>query len=136
MEQGQAGPSQIAPPDPQPEPSADTEGRATPALHPPEQPPTHEEYVRVIQSHQGISDTLPKIFRDLNTRVPGGFQSARLAERLEERHGPQSLGGILRSLREGGRNSPYFREVQTDFEIIRRGGGTEAALRREWQGRS
>jgi len=128
--------------------SSDTEGRAAPEQRPPEQPPaqpleleqlqrpTLEEFRQLLENHRRISDAIPKIFQDLHMRVPAGFQSERLTEMLEERHGGRSLGGILRSLQEEGHNSPLFREVQTDFQALRDSGGTEATLRKEWQGRS
>jgi hypothetical protein len=124
--------------------SSDTERRAAPEQGLPEQPPAHpqeleqptlQDFNRLLASHEQIADTIESIFRDLHTRVPAGFQRERLTELLEERHGGGSLGEILRSLLEEGRNSPFFREVQADFKALRDSGGTEANLRKQWQGR-
>lgn len=124
--------------------SSDTEGRAAPGPpeQPPaqprelEQPPTLEEFHQLLANQKKIEDIIPRIFQDLHMRAPGGFQSEWLTERLTERHGGRSLWGIPRSLQEEGRNSPFFREIQTDFQALRKSGGTEATLRKEWQGRS
>lgn len=132
---------------------SDTERRAAPEQRPPEQPQAQpleleqpqvqpleleqlqlENFRHLLETHKKIADTIQNIFQDLHTRVPAGFQSERLTEMLEERHGGRSLGGILQSLQEEGRNSPFFREVQTDFQALRDSGGTEATLRKEWQG--
>ena len=99
------------------------------------QTPTLSDFHQLMRNHQSIADLLPRIFQDLHTRVPAGFQSERLAEMLEERYGGRNLGGILLSLQEEGRNSRFFREVQTDFQTLRDSGATEATLRKEWQGR-
>lgn len=97
----------------------------------------HVEAARqLLYNHAQIADVLRGIFQDLHTRVPGGFQSERLTEMLEERHGGPGMGNILQSLRENGRDSPFFREAQVDFKALRESGATEAALRREWQGRA
>lgn len=90
---------------------------------------------RVLETHRDLAREIPAIFRNLRTTVPAGFQSERLAEMLEDRFGAEALGGILESLREAGRESPFFRQVQADFSELRQSGGTEATLRREWQGR-
>lgn len=42
---------------------------------------------------------------------------------------------ILQSLETEGRDSPYFKEVQTYFRNMRHEKLTEAQLRRDWQGR-
>ena len=89
----------------------------------------------LLQTHPRISDTIVKIFQDLHTRVPAGFQSERLTEMLEERHGGPKMEEILKSLQEKGRNSPFFREVQTDFKDLKDSGGTDATLREDWYGR-
>lgn len=122
-------------------------GRAAPEQRPPEQPPaqpleleqlqrpTLEEFRQLLETHQGIADTIKRIFQDLHTRVPAGFQSERLTEMLEERHGGRSLGGIGSSgaCRKRGATVPFF--GKSKLQALRDSGGTEATLRKEWQGR-
>lgn len=71
----------------------------------------------------------------LGPSIPGGFQAERLTELLENEHGGEKMGEILRSLQTEGRESPYFREVQVYFREFRLNQTTEMSLRRQWQGR-
>ncbi|EEF27435.1 conserved hypothetical protein [Ricinus communis] len=112
----------------------------TPVAQPPiqERPvnqPSLEDFANLLESHERISERIKDLFRDLHTRVPGGFQAERLTEILEERHGGEKMNEILQSLQTEGLHSPYFREVQTDFWNFRHSGVTEMRLRREWQGK-
>lgn len=94
------------------------------------------DFRQLLDDHAIIAKRIQEIHQDLKTRVPAGFQAERLAEILEERHGGEKMNEILRSLQTEGRQSPYFREVQTDFRTLRNSGGTEEQLRKEWQGRA
>ena len=87
----------------------------------------------IFRAPSDIADLLRDIFHDLRTHVPGGFQAERLAEMLEERYGPERMPSILESLQTHRGKSPYFREIQTDFSILRGSGGTEKQLRAEWR---
>ena len=112
----------------------------TPVAQPPiqERPvdqPSLESFAKLLETHERISERIKDLFRDLHTRVPGGFQAERLTEMLEERHGGEKMSEILQSLQTEGDHSPYFREVQTDFLNLRHSGVTEMVLRREWQGK-
>lgn len=101
-----------------------------------DQPPSRDEYFRrLLDNHEVISDLIQEIHRQLHTHVPAGFQAAELTEMLEERHGGPKMEEIRRSLSEEGRFSPYFREIQSDFQSLKKSGGTEAQLRRNWSGR-
>ena len=102
----------------------------------PANPPSIQDFANLLDNHQKVAAIIQDIHREISARVPGGFQSERLSEILEERHGGAKMREILESLATDRRDSPYFREVQTDFKILRGSGGTEAQLRREWQGRT
>lgn len=125
------GPSSVGPSGPYRSP-----GDRTPIQETAGQQADLESVAAILESHQRISERIQDLFRDLRTRVPGGFQAEHLAGMLEERHGGENMGEILRSLQTEGNNSPYFREIQTDFRILRNAGGTEMQLRKEWQGRA
>ena len=86
---------------------------------------SYEEVRQLITNHENIADRLQELFRELRTHVPGGFQAERLAEMLEEEHGGEKMGEILRSLQAEGHQSPYFRDVQTYFRDFRHSGVTE-----------
>ena len=84
---------------------------------PAEEPPSNsqqslESYEKLLKSHAAVADLVQEIHRDLHTHVPGGFQAERLAEILEERHGPEKMAQIQQSLESQRQHSPYFREVQ------------------------
>ena len=83
-----------------------------------------------------IADEIQRIHGELHTRVPAGFQAERLSEILEYTYGPGRMGQILQSLKAEGSQSPYFPVIQTLFKDLRKSGGTEQQLRKEWQGRS
>lgn len=82
-----------------------------------------------LDRQEELSEVIPGIFKAIGTRVPGGFQSERLAEMLDDRFGSAALGSILQSLKNEGRESFFFRQIQSDFDELRRGGGTEAQLK-------
>lgn len=86
---------------------------------------SYDEVRQLLTNHANIADCLQSLFRELHTHVPGGFQAERLAEMLEENHGGEKMGEIFSSLQTEGRQSPYFREVQTYFRDFRHSGVTE-----------
>lgn len=96
-------------------------------------PEDMEGFRQALDHQEQLSIVIPDVFRSIRTRVPGGFQSERLAEMLDDRFGSEALEGILQSLKDEGRASFYFPQIQSDFEELRRGGGSEDRLRRECQ---
>lgn len=102
-----------------------------------EQPPAPSlnSFKELLTAHQRIADRIQELCRELNTRVPGGFQAECLTEMLEERHGGDKMTEILRSLETEGRQSPDFQDILSDFKELRSSGVTEKSLRQDWQGR-
>ena len=116
------------------EPQLPAEGPVVPA-------PVHEPpitimaaFSRFLKNHLDVADEIQTIHHELRTHAPGGFQAEELSAILERRHGGPQMGVILESLR--AERSPYFQEIQTDFRNLQNAGGTEAQLRKEWQGRA
>nr|CAD1835827.1 unnamed protein product [Ananas comosus var. bracteatus] len=99
-------------------------------------PPYHPNLLnQQLELNESVRTRLQEIFRGLHTRVPGGFQAEWLVDLLVDRHNGEALSEIRRSLDALGHESPYFREIQCDFQTLRNDGVTEAQLRKEWQGR-
>ncbi|KAF0922596.1 hypothetical protein E2562_039509 [Oryza meyeriana var. granulata] len=96
------------------------------------------ECVRELLQHTNprIEQKIRDIHEGLCTRRVGAHQAERLVEILEERHGGERMGNILQSMETLGRDCPYFQESLTDLRELRDSGkGTEAHLRREWNGK-
>lgn len=71
-------------------------------------------------------------------RIPGGFQTERLVEMLEEQYGGGKLLDIQEDMEQNRLKSAFYAERKTFFRQLTgpEGGGTEMQFRKEWQGRS
>ncbi|KAF0936006.1 hypothetical protein E2562_037994 [Oryza meyeriana var. granulata] len=89
-----------------------------------------------IERNPCIDRKIRDIHEGLRTRRVGANQAEHLVEILEERHGGERMGNIHQSMETLGRDCPYFQESLTDLRELRDSGkGTEAHLRREWNGK-
>jgi hypothetical protein len=73
--------------------------------------------------------------RELGARHVGELQAVHLIDDLVDRHGAEHMPEILRSFREKGASSPYFRYLYNDFMNLRATKGTEENLHKEYMGR-
>lgn len=94
------------------------------------------EIKAILVSHEKIGENVLELRRQEGMRIPGGFQTERLVEMLEERYGGIKMKEIEQDIRERGLHSQFYKETKSFFNELRREGATEALLRKAWQGRS
>ena len=90
---------------------------------------------KVLKAHERIASHIEELRLEEKMRLPGGFQTERIVDMLEETYGPDALIEIEKEIRRKGLNSLFYRETKTIFDYFRRNQITEALLRKEWQGR-
>lgn len=89
----------------------------------------------ILKSHERIGEHIRELRRQEGMRLPGGFQTERLVEMLEERYGGEQMLEIERDIMQHGVFSRFYNETKTYFNDFRREHVTEALLRKEWQGK-
>lgn len=97
------------------------------------------EYLNAVQqnlrAHEAIGNHIIELRRQEGMRLPGGFQTERIVEMLEDRYGGEQMIAIERDIQLNGIRSRFYTETKTFYDDFRREGITEALLRKTWQGR-
>ena len=94
-----------------------------------------EQFRRILDAHQNIGELIRELRHEERMRIPGGFQLERLSEMFEEKYGGEALIHIYENMLNNRKDSSYYQESKTFFNELKMDRGTEAFLRKEWQGR-